>query len=224
MYKKPMFNKNIKAAIFDMDGTLINNIPYHLRSWQIFFENHGLPFNQSVFQAQNHGNIREMIRRHVDSALSDEEATLLGNEKEQIYREIYARDIQEIEGLSGFLEKLTNEKITIALATMGDMENINFVLDKLNIRKYFHSISGGHEIKRGKPHPDIFNLAARKLDVANSECVVFEDSQGGIQAAMNAGMNVVGITTSHTSEELISYGCCCTIANFLDFPRIFRTN
>ncbi len=102
------------------------------------------------------------------------------------------------------------------LGTMGDMPNIDFILDELGIRPFFYSITGGHEIARGKPDPEIFELVLKKLNLTNKDCLVIEDSLSGIKSALNAGIKVIGITTSHSEEELKRNGCFYTISDFTD--------
>lgn len=212
----------IKAIIFDMDGTLVDSIPFHKDAWLLFLKKHGIILAPEEFQAQNHGNIDEMIRRFFGKDLEEDKVKELGQEKERTYRAMYKSHIKEIQGLTDLLNKMNNQHIVAALATMGDMPNIDFVLDEINIRPYFSSITGGHEIVRGKPDSEIFNLALAKLNLKTTECIVIEDSLGGVISALNAGIRVVGITTSHSHEELQSNGCFYTISNFdeLDLNQI----
>lgn len=215
----------IKAIIFDMDGTLVDNISFHKDAWLLFLKKHNSILDPEQFQAQNHGNIDEMIRRFFGQDLSDDEVKELGQEKERIYRDMYRNHIKEIYGLTNFLNKMKRLNIIAALATMGDTPNIDFILGELNVRPYFSSITGGHEIVRGKPDSEIFDLSLAKLNLKNTDCVVVEDSIGGVISALNAGIRVIGITTSHTHEELKSNGCFYTISNFdeLDLNLVFQS-
>jgi beta-phosphoglucomutase len=210
-------NKMTKAIIFDMDGTLVDNIPFHKDAWLLFLKKHNISFDPQSFKAQNHGNIEEMIRRFFGQDITDEKVRELGQEKEQIYRELYKKYIKEISGLTDLLNEMKNQGIIAALATMGDKPNIDFVLDELKIRPYFYSITGGHEISKGKPDAEIFELAIKKMNLKNTDCIVIEDSQDGVISARQAGIKVIGITTSHTADELKRHGCFCTISNFKEF-------
>ena len=107
-------------------------------------------------------------------------------------------------------------KIKASLATMSDTPSIDLVLNELNIRKFFHSITNGHEIQKGKPDAEIYNLALKKLGLKNTDCLIIEDSIGGITSARRAGIEVIGITTSHAEDELIANGCFSVISNFHD--------
>jgi HAD superfamily hydrolase (TIGR01509 family) len=205
---------NVKAVLFDMDGTLVDSIPFHKESWISFLKKHDIELDPDQFQSQNRGNIDEMIRKFFGKSISDEKLIALGNEKEVIYRDLYRPHIREIDGLTNFLQTLKNEPITIALATMGDSNNINFILDTIKVQPFFQFITGGHEISKGKPDPEIYELSLKKMNLQNTECVVFEDSTDGVCAAKMAGIKVIGVTTSHTAEELKRAGCEFAISDF----------
>lgn len=206
-----------KAVIFDMDGTIADSIPFHKEAWLRFLRNHRINLAPEEFQAQNHGNINEMIRRFFGDNIPDEQIKLLGQEKEQTYRDLYKDYLKEINGLTLFLQKLKDSRYEISLATMGDTPNINFVLNGLGIKDYFHTITGGHEVVRGKPDAEIFNIALDKLKLKKDDCVVIEDSIGGVISSLQAGIDVIGITTSHLSDELMESGCIFTIDDYNDF-------
>ena len=205
------------AIIFDMDGTLVDNIIFHKNAWLKFLKKYNIEIEPESFNAQNHGTIDEMIVRFFGNDISTEKVQQLGQEKEQIYRDLYQEHIQEIKGLTNFLENLKASEIKIGLATMGDIPNIDFIIDNLKIRNYFDCIVGGHQITKGKPDPEIFNTVAQKLNIENKDCIVFEDSIGGVISAKRANMKVIGITTTENSEELFKNGCAETINHFEDF-------
>ncbi len=204
----------IKAFIFDMDGTLTDNMSFHRESWLLFCRKHDISFTTEQFHAENHGTLDEMIRLFLGKDLTDERVKELGEEKEIIYRELYKNHIKEIDGLTGLLEKLERQGIKIALATNGGMPNIDFVLDSLNIRHFFHSITGAEEISKGKPDPEIFDITLKKLNLESSECIAVEDSTDGIISARRAGLEVIGVTTMQTAEELKEKGCFRVISNY----------
>lgn len=203
-----------KAVIFDMDGTLVDSIPYHKKAWLKFLRNHEIHLDAESFYAENHGTIEEMMFRFFGSGLTESQLFQFSEEKERIYRELYRPQIKEVGGLANFLGSIFLQKVRIGLATMGDQNNIDFTLDSLGVRHFFHSTTGGHEVKKGKPDPEIYELALRKVGMKASECLAFEDSIGGIRSAISAGINVFGITTTHSSEELLDYGCVRAIDSF----------
>ncbi|MBA4411493.1 MAG: HAD family phosphatase [Bacteroidota bacterium] len=210
-----------KAIIFDMDGTLVDSIPFHKDAWLSFLKKHDIILDPDQFQAQNHGNLGEMIRRFFGQDISDEKVEELGQEKEKIYRDLYKKHIKEIYGLTDLLNTMKKQDIKASLATMGDIPNIDFVLDELKIRPFFHSITGGHEILRGKPDAEIFKLSLKKMNFKNTECMVIEDSIGGVLSARKAGIKVIGITTSYSADELKRNGCFYTISNFKELDLDF---
>ena len=207
----------IKAVIFDMDGTLVDNIPYHEKSWIAFLNQHQIQISPESFSAQNHGTIDEMITRFFGNDLTVERLRNLGQLKEHTYRDFYKSDLKEISGLTLFLRNLQTKNIKIGLATMGDIPNIDFILDGLNIRNYFDEITGGHEVSKGKPDPEIFLKSLEKLNVKPEESIVFEDSLGGIQSALDANLKAIGITTSHSKEQLLDFGCSKVIVTYENF-------
>ena len=209
--------ESVKAVIFDMDGTLVDNIPYHKTAWLNFLKKHNIDLKEHEFHAQNHGTMGEMIIRFFGSNLSIKKIKELGEEKEQIYRDLYKTEVKEIDGLSKLLNHFKTKGIKSAIATMGDPRNISFILDTLKIRRCFHSVTGGHEVSKGKPDPEIFELSLKKLGHNPKECIVIEDSIGGIKSAISARMRVVGISTTHSKEELLDNGCTYVISDFTEF-------
>ena len=206
--------KNIKAILFDMDGTLVDSIPFHQEAWLRFLGNHGIHLRPEDFHAQNHGTLPEMIRRFFPHVESREKRIDLGEEKEATYRHMYKPYLKEIAGLTSFLKFLNSQKISCHLATMGDQNNIDFTLKGLEISEYFETITGGHEVFKGKPDPEIFIKSMEKSGVKASEALVFEDSGGGIRSAKAAGLKVVGIATSHSKKELLEMGCEAAFSDF----------
>jgi len=211
----------LKAVLFDMDGTLVDSIPFHQSSWVTYLKTHGIVLNPEQFQAQNHGNIDTMIKHFFGNDLSPEKVIQLGNEKEELYRNSYRKHIREMDGLTEFLSILKKQDIQMALATMGDLANISFILDSLQIRSFFQVITSGQEIIKGKPDGEIYQLTLRKMNLKNSDCLVIEDSADGVLAAGNAGIKVIGITTSLSAEELRNLGCFHTISNYRDLALNF---
>lgn len=206
--------KGIQAVFFDMDGTLVDSIPFHQEAWLTFLGNHGIHLRPEDFHAQNHGTIHEMIRRFFPHESSREKRMELGEEKEITFRNIYKPYLKEINGLTPFLERLKNAEISLHLSTMGDQNNIDFTLDGLGIRQFFDTITGGHEVLKGKPDPEIFLKSLEKSGVKPDKALVFEDSGGGIRSAKAAGLKVIGIASTHSKKELIEMGCETAFSNF----------
>ncbi|SDT48459.1 haloacid dehalogenase superfamily, subfamily IA, variant 3 with third motif having DD or ED/haloacid dehalogenase superfamily, subfamily IA, variant 1 with third motif having Dx(3-4)D or Dx(3-4)E/beta-phosphoglucomutase family hydrolase [Mucilaginibacter mallensis] len=192
------------TAIFDMDGTLIDNTPYHFKSWQALFKKHDLgTLTLETYRTEISGvPIIETLRRLFGDKYDEAGLHQLLEEKESYYREIYAPFLAPINGLENFLTALKDAGIKMAIASSATMEDIEFILNKIPIRDDFEAIIDGSRVSKGKPNPQIFLKAAEELKARPEDCVVFEDSLAGIKAANAAGMKVVGITTGHTADQL----------------------
>jgi beta-phosphoglucomutase len=204
----------IKAVVFDMDGTLIDNMNFHRQAWFDFLSGYDIHITESEFQEKNVGIITEIVPKFFTRTLSREEIITLGNEKEAVYRNLYRDHIKALSGLENFLKALQEAGISIALATAADKGNIDFTLDALAIRKYFTVITGSEEVSFGKPHPDVYLKSAAKLQLAPGQCIAFEDTPSGIRSASAAGMEVIGLATTHTREELMAYPLLSIIENY----------
>jgi len=192
------------AVIFDMDGTLIDNTPYHFKSWQMLYKKYGKgELSKETYYHDISGvPVLETIRSIFGEGRSEDELNALLNEKEAFYRESYAPYIRPINGLENFLAELTGAGIKIAMGTSATQEDINFVFDHIAIRDYFTVIINSTMVTKPKPDPQVYLRAAEKLNMPPARCVVFEDSLAGIKSGNSAGMKVVGITTGHTAAEL----------------------
>ncbi len=200
------------AFIFDMDGVIINSIPFHRRAWREFFTWHeknftgrmrGKKFSNDYFN--NHINGRrgaEVMHNLFGNAAVAEQTKHWDDEREAYYRKTYAPHIASLSGLTTFLETARRAKIPMALATSAPPENVRFVLGKTKLRKYFSFIIDASGITRGKPAPDMFLKAAKKLKTPPKKCVVFEDAILGVQAGVNAKMSVIAITNSYSKRQL----------------------
>jgi beta-phosphoglucomutase len=193
---------NINAAIFDMDGTLVDNMHFHQEAWFSFLEDHGLNVTLEEYHAKNAGILPEIMARFFPEVTDLDALYALGRKKEQKYQEIYRPHIKALPGLESFLSTLKRSGIKIGLATAADRGNIDFTLDALGIREHFDVIIGAEEVSKGKPDPEVFLVTAEKLGVEPNTCVAFEDSHPGLRSALAAGMRVVGLATTHTNDEL----------------------
>ena len=196
-------NRSFKAAIFDMDGVIVDNDIYHIQAWCEFCKKKGIPFDESTFRTKFFGkNTRDTFHGLLDHQLTEDQINALGEEKEKIYRDIYQDHIAPVNGLIPFLTDLKASGIKTAVATSAPTRNLDFILDNLNIRHFFNILVDATGIAKGKPDPEIFLKAARLLGVSPADCVVFEDSISGISSGMNAGMSVIALATTHKVREL----------------------
>jgi len=192
----------LEAVIFDMDGTLVDSMPYHHKSWDVFFEHHGIQMTQEEFDKIHHGTLFDIMPRIFGEHISDEEAFKLGSMKEEAFRDLYKHEIKPIDGLIAWLDALKAAGLKIGLATAADFTNADFTLDAIDIRKYFDCIITSDIVKEGKPSPAVYLYAAGALGVNPKNCVVFEDTISGIKSGIAAGMKVIGITTGMSAKEM----------------------
>lgn len=197
--------KKIAGLVFDMDGTLVDNMHFHHRAWKEFLAKHGINISDEEFHRKNVGTIREVIPKFMPHVQDPDLILELGMQKESVYRALYGPHIHPLPGLQSFLDGVYNAGIPIALATAADAKNIEFTLEGLGMAHYFHAVTGSEEVEKGKPSPDVYLHSARKLQADPGDCIAFEDTPSGIRAALAAGMRVVALATTHTREELSAY-------------------
>jgi len=192
-----------QAIIFDLDGTLIDNNAYHIEAFRAFYDKIGKPFTIDEYKQHINGRVNREIFNYVfNTTLSPEQSEAYSNEKEALYRQLYAEHIKPVNGLISFLEELEVAKIPKAIATSGIIPNINFMFEHVPIKNYFYSVIDSTQITQGKPHPEIFLKAAAAVNAEPAMSIAFEDSIAGVRSAKAAGMKVVALTTTHTSEDL----------------------
>lgn len=193
------------ALIFDMDGVVVDNHNWHFKAWIEFGKRHTIEITKDEFR-KHFGSTNHVIMCSLfGNKLTEDEIITLGEEKEKIYRELYRPFIKPVVGLPAFLQYATSKGIAIALATSAPSENVAFTLEATGLEKYFTIISDSSMVKHGKPDPEIYLLTATKLGAKPCDCTVFEDSVPGILSAKNAGMKVIGVATTHKSNELLKY-------------------
>jgi beta-phosphoglucomutase-like phosphatase (HAD superfamily) len=193
----------VRAFIFDMDGTMIDSMPFHAKSWVEFARRHGLQLDVTEILRRTTGRTGpECMREVFERDLAEDEARALVHEKESIYRELFAPVFSEVAGFRRFVTDSLGRGLRYGIATAGDRHNIGFVLERLALAVAPHTVVGGDEGLPGKPDPALFLEAARRLALRPRDCVVFEDAPFGIEAARRAGMRAVAVCTSHDAREL----------------------
>jgi beta-phosphoglucomutase len=185
------------AFIFDMDGTIVDNMAFHTRSWLEFFARRGKAYEAEAFFRETAGaQGREILRERLGSDVTDEEIVTLAAEKDALYREMYGPHRAAIQGFDAFVTEADARGVRLAVATSAPPNNIVFTLDELDLRRHFAAVVGAADVKQGKPHPDVFLKAAEQLGAEPADCIVFEDAPMGVEAARRAGMRAVVITTT----------------------------
>lgn len=195
-------NKEI-AVIFDMDGVICHTNPYHSLAFREFFSTRNLAptdeeFAQHMFGKSNSYILSHFLKRKIEG----EELLQLEQEKEGLFRKIYEPNVEPIAGLIEFINDLKNNGTKIGVATSAPYANLELILSKVPIRNLLGSIMASEDVKKHKPDPEVYLTSAKNLGISPDQCIVFEDSFSGVSAALNAGMKVVGVLTSHTKEEL----------------------
>ncbi len=192
-----------KAVIFDMDGVLIDNNPYHKQAWLNYCRKNCITIEEKEFFKNIWGKSNEDILNFLyKNKLSPPEIIEHTEIKEAMYREVFRASIKPLDGLYEFLENLKIAGFKMGIATSAPTSNLNFVLEHLPIRHYFSALVDDSMISHGKPSPEVYLKAAEMLKVSPENCVAFEDSFSGISAAISAEMKVIGVTTTHKKEEL----------------------
>jgi beta-phosphoglucomutase-like phosphatase (HAD superfamily) len=210
------------ALIFDMDGTMVDSMPWHAKSWIEFTRRHGIGIDVAELLRRTTGRtgvecMRELFGREVD----EQEALALIGEKEAIYRELFAPVFAEVGGFRAFAGQAMERGIKVGVGTAGDRHNIAFTLSHLKMQPAPHAVVGGDEGLPGKPHPAIFLEVARRLAVAPDECIVFEDAPFGMEAARRAGMRAVAVCSSHSAGDLAGPH---VVAQVRDYHQLINSN
>jgi beta-phosphoglucomutase family hydrolase len=196
-----------RAFIFDMNGTMIDDMEYHVHGWfNILNDDLGANLSREAVKREMYGKNQEvLIRIFGKDKFTNEQMDQLALEKERRYQEAYRPHLSLISGLQQFLDHSRDLGIPMSIGTAAIPFNVDFTLDNLHIRSYFKTIITADDVTDSKPHPETFLKAAEKMGVLPEDCIVFEDAPKGVEAAQNAGMKAVVITTMHTKEEFAAY-------------------
>ncbi len=191
-----------KAFIFDLNGTMIDDMDYHLRAWHDILNNElGANLSREAVKSEMYGkNAELLVRIFGPHRFTPEEMDAISMQKEIRYQEAFFPHLTLLPGLTEFLNTSWKKKILMAIGSAAIPFNINFVVDNLNIRHYFKAIVSADDVKISKPDPETFLKAAALLKVDPSSCVVFEDAPKGVECALRAGMQCVVLTTMHEKE------------------------
>lgn len=193
------------AVIFDMDGVICHTNPYHSQAFRQFFAKRDLSPTDEEFAQHMFGKSNSYILKHfLQREIVGEEFVQLEDEKENLFREIYEPHVDPVHGFMTFLKDLKANGIKTAVATSAPRANLDLIAGKLALSDYMESFMASEDVTKHKPDPQVYLTSAERLGVKPENCVVFEDSFSGVSAALNAGMKVVGVLTSHSLTELPS--------------------
>jgi beta-phosphoglucomutase len=192
-----------KAVIFDMDGVIAHTNPYHSMAFREFFGKRGLQPTDEEFAQHMFGKSNSYILKHfLGRPVTGEEFVSMENEKEGLFREIYAEHVKDINGFLEFLNSLKEAGFKTGVATSAPRANLDLIMGKLGFESQMESVLASENVTKHKPDPEVYLKSSANLGVDPKDCIVFEDSFSGVTAGLNAGMKVVGVLSSHTKEEL----------------------
>jgi HAD superfamily hydrolase (TIGR01509 family) len=209
--------------VFDLDGTLVDNMRYHGEAWVRLARKLGSDATREQFERDWAGRKSdEILPILLGRPVTPEEVARLSEEKEAEYRASYRARVEPVRGLFPLLEAMRRAHYRLGLATAAPPENRSMVLEALRLASTFDVAAGPEHAVRGKPSPDIFLAAASLLGVSPRLCVAFEDASNGIRAARAAGMEVVGIATGESSASLLAAGARYAAADYDSLPASCR--
>jgi beta-phosphoglucomutase len=189
----------ISAVIFDLDGVIVSTDEFHYQAWKQISDQEKIYFDREInerLRGVSRMESLEIILSHSDKIYNDKDKEQLAQQKNEIYCELLNKlspnDI--LPGVINLLLSLKAKDIKVAIGSSS--KNTPFILEKIGLDTSFKTIADGNGIKKSKPDPEVFLLAAEKLGVTPEECVVIEDAQAGIDAAIAAGMKAVGVGTA----------------------------
>ena len=195
----------MRGAIFDLDGTIVDNMPVHADAFAIFVGRHGLPpltldDRKRLDGRRNRDIFPDLFGRE----LTDAEQAAFANEKEALYRELSAGRLAPAPGFVRLLDRLDAHAIPVAVATSAPPDNVIHTLAELGLATRLTCVVRGDQVPRGKPYPDVFLAAAERLGVSAADCVAFEDAPIGVMAARDAGMTTVAVGSSFPADVFLA--------------------
>lgn len=197
--------KKYKAFVFDLNGTMVNDMPYHIAAWHKKINQLGGNLTLEEMKHQCYGKNDELLERVFPGKYQLEERIKIGNEKEAIYRIEFKPFLKLINGLDQFLQIAHQENIPMAIGSAAIMDNIEFVTKNMQIEHYFKAIISANDVAKSKPDPATFLKCANVLNVDPSKCLVFEDTPKGVECALNAGMDCVVVIGEHQADEFTQF-------------------
>jgi beta-phosphoglucomutase len=193
----------VAGVVFDIDGTLLHNMPFHIEAFEAFNQRHGLPALTLERRKWMDGKRnRDIFPGLFERTLSAAELEAMAEEKESLYRLLSIGQLTPLAGLLRLLDLLDAQEIPVALATSAPLANVEHTLRELGLTTRLARVARSDNVPRGKPFPDVFLEAARLLGVEAADCLAFEDAPAGIVATRHAGMECVAIATSYPPEVL----------------------
>ena len=205
-----------KGIIFDMDGTIVDSLPYHYEAWKIFFKENKVENFSEKLKDYKGGGTLDLLTTVLGNNYSKKELKSMVDDKEIIFRDIYKDNVIPIEGFIQMLESIKSKKILVGLASNAIRKNVKMILNELKIYNEFNSIICGDEVDNGKPNPEMFNKTVKRFKLDKKDCLIFEDSIEGLQGAVNSGIDAIGVKSSSSDKILKSAGAKGTVKNYVN--------
>ena len=207
----------LKGLVFDMDGTLVDNLAYHFQSFEEFVRREGLTLLQPMtlkFNGMHSDDIFPIL-------LGEEQCSKLSLDdlnrgKEAVYRDMYRGHVEPIAGIMELLREAKERGVKCAIGSSGCRDNVEFIISELGIADLIDVSISGSDVTHGKPHPEIFATAIERMGLKPEECIVVEDAVNGILAGVAAGCKCLGITTTSSAEVLMETGATVCTKDFAD--------
>lgn len=204
-----------RFCIFDMDGVLIDSGVHHRNAWQALLDELGVtPTDPGYWRLSIGRPAEEAMPLMLGRPVSASEARHLALRKRELYAELAQRGTLTVAGVPSFVASLVRGKVPRGVGTSASRWDVDTLLTKLELKSHFDAIVTAEDVALGKPDPQVYLEVAKRLQAPPAECVVFEDSLVGVEAARRAGMRAIGVTTSHSDAELRQSGAESAIPSF----------
>jgi beta-phosphoglucomutase len=190
-----------RAVLWDLDGVVVDTGEFHYLAWDEVLAEAGLPFSRQFFQATFGMNNAGILTRLLGHEPPADQLTFISERKEERFRQIIHGQVRPLPGVVQALQWFKRHGFKQAIASSAPPANIDFLIDELRLRAYFEAIVSGYDLP-GKPAPDVFLLAARRLAVDPIGCLVIEDAVAGVEGAKRANIKCLAVTTTNPIEKL----------------------
>ena len=208
------YSRVTDACIFDMDGVLVDTGATHRAAWEALLGELGVPAQPDAWRLTIGRPAEEAVPLLLGRRVAEHEAWWLARRKRDLYLELSERGTPAIAGARAFVGQLARSEVPRAVGTSASRHDVWRLLNGVGLRQHFSVVVTSEDVTWGKPDPEVWVLAARRLRARPESCVVFEDSLVGIEAARRAGMRAIGLSTSYPDAELIAAGADRVIADF----------
>lgn len=207
----------IRGVVFDMNGTIVDDIPYHFDAWRTLAEELGVVLDDATLQTFNGLKNEDILAKLAGPSLTADRAAQLIEKKETTYRAMYRPHLALVAGARELFERLKAASIPVAFASSAPPENRAMLIDGLALADYVRVVVATEHLP-GKPEPHAFVEAARQLGVDPTTCLAFEDAVSGVVAAARAGMLVGAVTTNNPAQTLVAAGASFAMTDFTVIP------